>query len=179
MHHLSKLTPSHSCGHDNLSAITLKSIANEICECITLIINQSITTAISAIDRLKVANVVSIFKKNDQSDIKNYRPISILPTISKLFENVMQAQLIEYFTSHNLLASQQYGFRSNRSTELAALGLMDRNVNCMNQNSCPINIYLDLSKAFDSLKYDILLSKLHYYGLNNNALRLLKVTYIE
>ena len=86
----------------------------------------------------------------------------------------MQTQLMEYFTSHNLLASQQYGFRSNRSTELAALELMDRNVNCMNQNSCPINIYLDLSKAFDSLKYDILLSKLHYYGLQNNALRLIK-----
>ena len=173
MHHLSKLTPSHSCGHDNLSAITLKSIANEICECITLIINQSITTGIFP-DQLKVAKVVPIFKKNDQSDIKNYRPISVLPNISKLFENVMQTQLMEYFTSHNLLASQQYGFRSNRSTELAALELMDRNVNCMNQNSCPINIYLDLSKAFDSLKYDILLSKLHYYGLQNNALRLLK-----
>ena len=86
----------------------------------------------------------------------------------------MQTQLMEYFTSHNLLASQQYGFRSNRSTELAALELMDRNVNCMNQNSCPINIYLDLSKAFDSLKYDILLFKLHYYGLQNNALWLLK-----
>ena len=86
----------------------------------------------------------------------------------------MQTQLMEYFTSHNLLASQQYGFRSNRSTELAALELMDRNVNCMNQNFCPINIYLDLSKAFDSPKYHILLSKLHYYGLQNSALRLLK-----
>ena len=116
MHHLSKLTPSDSCGHDNLSAITLKSIANEICECITLIINQSITTAIFP-DRLKVEKVVPIFKKNDQSDIKNYRPISVLPTISKLFENVMQTQLMEYFTSHNLLASQQYGFRSNRTEQ--------------------------------------------------------------
>ena len=129
------------------------------CECITLIINQSITTGIFP-DRFKVAKVVPIFKKNDQSDIKNYRPISVLPTISKLFENVMQTQLMEYFTSHNLLASQQYGFRSNRSTELAALELMDRNVNCMNQNSCPINIYIDLSKALDSLKYHIYVA--HY-----------------
>ena len=131
MHHLPKLTPSHSCGHDNLSAITLKCIANEIYECLTFIINQSITTG-KFPDKLKVAKVVPIFKKNDQSDIKNYRPISVLPTISKLFENVMQTQLMEYFTSHNLLASQQYGFRSNSSTELAALELMDRNVNCMN-----------------------------------------------
>ena len=86
----------------------------------------------------------------------------------------MQAQLMEYFTSHNLLASQHYGFRSNRSTELATLELMDRNVNCTNQNSCPINIYLDLSKAFDSLNYEILLFKLQYYGLQANALLLLK-----
>ena len=168
MHYLSKLTPSHSCGHDNLSAITLKCIANEICESLTLTINQAITTGIFP-DQLKVAKVVPIFKKNIQTDVKNYRPISLLPTISKIFENVMQTQLIEYFTSHNLLVSQQYGFRSNRSTELATLELMDRNVNCMNQNSCPINIYLDLSKTFDSLNYEILLSKLQYYGLQANA----------
>ena len=173
MHYLSKLTPSHSCGHDNLSAITLKCIANEICECLTLIINQTITTGIFP-NQLKIAKVVPIFKKNVQTDVKNYRPISVLPTISKIFENVLQTQLMEYFTSHNLLASQQYGFRSNRSTELATLELMDRNVNCMNQNSCPINIYLDLSKAFDSLNYEILLSKLQYYGLQPNALLLLK-----
>ena len=159
MHYLSKLTPSHSCGHDNLSAITLKCIANEICECLTLIINQTITTGIFP-NQLKIAKVVPIFKKNVQTDVKNYRPISVLPTISKIFENVMQTQLMEYFTSHNLLASQQYGFRSNRSTELATLELMDRNVNCMNQNSCPINKYLDLSKAFDSLNYEILLFKI-------------------
>ena len=86
----------------------------------------------------------------------------------------MQTQLMEYFTSHNLLASQQYGFRSIRSTEPAALELIDININCMNQNSCPLNLYLDLSKAFDSLKYDIFWSKLQYYGLQNMALQLLK-----
>ena len=80
MHHLPKLTPSYSCGHDNLSAITLKCIANEMCECLTLIINQLITTDIFP-DQLKVAKVVPIFKKNDQSDIKNYWPISVLQYI--------------------------------------------------------------------------------------------------
>ena len=66
---------------------------------------------------------------------------------------------MEYFTSHKLLSNQQYGFRNNRSTELATLEVMDRNINNMNENFCPVNIYLDLSKAFDSLIYDILLSK--------------------
>ena len=70
--------------------------------------------------------------------------------ISKIFENAMHSQLMEYFTSHKLLSNQQYGFGPNRSTELATLELMDRNINNMNKNSCPVNIYLDLSKAFDS-----------------------------
>ena len=92
MHYLSKLTPSHSCGYDNLSAITLKCIANEICECFTLIINQTNTTDIFS-NKLKIAKVVPIFKKNVQTDVKNYRPIFVLPTISKMLENVMQTQL--------------------------------------------------------------------------------------
>ena len=83
----------------------------------------------------------------------------------------MYTQLIEYFIDNNLLFSQQYGFRSNRSTELAALELMDRNSHHMNENCCPVNIYLDFSKAFDSINYDIPLSKLAYYGLQPNALR--------
>ena len=70
---------------------------------------------------------------------------------------------MEYFTFHNLLASQQYVFRPNRSTELAALELMDRNIYFMNQGFCPVNIYHDLSKAFDSINDDILLSKLKFY----------------
>ena len=82
----------------NLSAITLKCIANEICECLTLIINQTITTGVFP-SQLKIAKVVPIFKKNVQTEVKNYQPISVLPTISKIFKNVMQTHLMEYFTS--------------------------------------------------------------------------------
>ena len=94
--------------------------------------------------------------------------------MSKIFENALHSQLMKYFTLHNLLASHQYGFRPNRTTSLAALELIDRNIIFMNQGFCPVNIYLDLSKAFDNLNYDILLSKLQFYGLQNNALQLLK-----
>ena len=86
----------------------------------------------------------------------------------------MHSQLMEYIRSHKLLSNQYYGFRLNRSTELATLELMDRNINYMNENLCPVNIYLDLSKAFDTLIYDILLFKLKYYGLQSNALQLIK-----
>ena len=125
-------------------------------------------------DKLKVAKVVPIFKKEDKLQLKNYRLISVLPVISKIFENVMFTQLVKYFTNNNLLSSQQYGFRSNRSTDLAALEVMDRNIKNMNDNLWPVNIYLDFSKAFDSLNHIILLSKLKFYGIQQNALCLLK-----
>ena len=86
---------------------TLKCIAHEICECLTLIINQSKTRGIFP-ENFKIAKVVPIYKKDDQSQIKNYRPISVLPVISKLFENAMHSQLMEYFTSHKLLSNKQY-----------------------------------------------------------------------
>ena len=86
---------------------TLKCIAHEICECLTLIINQSKTRGIFP-ENFKIAKVVPIYKKDDQSQIKNYRPISVLPVISKIFENAMHSQLMEYFTSHKLLSNKQY-----------------------------------------------------------------------
>ena len=118
---------------------------------------------------MKLAKVIPIFKKNDKLEISNYHRISFLPVISK----VMHTQLLEYFTENNLLSSQQYGFRPNRSTELATLELMDRNIHHMNENHCPVNIYLDFSNPFDSLIYDILLSKLKHNGIQENALQLL------
>ena len=112
---LSKLTAIPSCGHDNISSIVLKYISNEISECITLIVNQSIKSGIYP-DKLKVAKVAPIFKKKDKLQLKNYITISVLPVISKIFENVMLTQLVEYFTSNNLLSNKQYGIRSNQST---------------------------------------------------------------
>ena len=85
----------------------------------------------------------------------------------------MHSQLLEYFSVNKLLSSQQYGNR-NRSTETAALELMDRNITAMNDQLTPINIYLDLSKAFDSIDHNILASKLKYYGIQGMALNLLK-----
>ena len=124
MQYLSKITNSHSCGHDNISSSTLKCIAHEICECLTLITNRSITTKIFP-GNLKIAKVVPIYEKDNQSQIKSYRPISVLPVISKIIKNLKHSQLIEYFISHKLLSNQQYGFRPNRSTELATIELMD------------------------------------------------------
>ena len=77
-------------------------------------------------ESLKVAEVTPIYKKDNKKIISNYRPISVLPVISKVFENVIFDQLREYFVTNNLFSPQQYGFRKKSSTKLTALELLDR-----------------------------------------------------
>ena len=91
----------------------------------------------------------------------------VLQLKRKLFVGKINKQI-------TLLSSQQYGFMPNKSTETAALELMDQNITAMNYQLTPINIYLDISKAFDSIDHNILASKLKYYGIQGLALNLLK-----
>ena len=164
---------SNTKGHDGISSDLLKLIGNAISKSITLIINQSLTTGVFP-DRLKIAKVIPIFKKDGKKLIKNYRPISVLPVISKIFEMAIHEQLCDYFTVNGLFSTQQYGFMKNASTELAALELIDRLLNQLNARKIPINLYLDLAKAFDCISHDILLEKLRYYGVNDISIQLLK-----
>ena len=98
----------------------------------------------------------------------------MLPVISKIFETVICDQLSDYFLTNNLLCAQQYGFKKNSSTELAALELLDRVLDQLDKHKIPINFHIDLSKAFDSLRHDILLDKLTYYGITNPARKLIE-----
>ena len=170
---IKNMKTSHSRGHDGISSELLKLIADDISKCITLIINQSLHSGIFP-DNLKIAKVTPIHKKGDSKLITNYRPIFVLPVISKIFETVICDQLDRYFVSNNLLCPQQYGFTKNSSTGLAALEVIDRLLNQLNKQKIPINFYLDLSKAFDSLCHYILLEKLAYYGVQNKAKDLLE-----
>ena len=92
---ISKLKPSHSCGCDKISSNILIIIAKEVSPCITLIINQTLSSGIFP-SKLKTAKVIPIYKKNDKTLLKNYRPISILPVVSKIIENAMHNQIIDF-----------------------------------------------------------------------------------
>ena len=104
-------------------------------------------------DAFKLSNVIPLFKKGDSSLLVNDRPISLLPTISKVFERVIHDQIYEYFNQFKLLAEQQYGFRKQHSTEYAAVKLVDHVSKEMETGKIPANVYIDLSKAFDTLVY--------------------------
>ena len=118
----------------------------------TIIINQMLHSGIFP-DALKVSKVIPLYKKDDKQLFSNYRPISLLPSISKIFEKVILLQLTEYLDKNNILHQNQYGFRKNHSTELASLHLVDYIYYTMDANEIPLNVYIDLSKAFDSLNH--------------------------
>ena len=166
---INKLKPKTSFGYDGLSSIMLKDIALSVCPIITCIINQSLCTGIFP-ESLKIAKIIPIYKKDNQHITDNYRPVSLLPIISKIFEKVVFLQIYDYFTQNDLLYKSQYGFRKLHSTELAALEFTDKIVSSLEQGKLPLAIFLDLSKAFDTIDHEILLNKLSFYGINGKAL---------
>ena len=153
---INKLKNKNSSGNDEMSNKLLKAIGNEISKPLTIIINQCLLTGIFP-DLLKIAKVKPLFKRGDTAQLNNYRPISLVPTISKVFERVVYSQLYAYFNDNNLMSEQQYGFRAQHSTE-----------------KTPVAIFCDLSKAFECLNFDIFLSKLEYYGIDGTPLALIK-----
>ena len=107
---ISKLKSKDTKGHDLISNNLLKAIKHEIVKPLTFIINQSLKTGTFP-DRLKVARVRPLFKKGDNQLITNYRPISILPLLSKIFEKVMHMQLTYYLESNSLMATYTIWFQ--------------------------------------------------------------------
>ena len=173
---INKLKNKNSSGKDEISNKLLKSIKDEIAKPLTIIINQSLKTGVFP-DALKIAKVKPLYKKGDNFCLNNYRPISLLPTISKIFERVMFTQLYSYLNANTLLSEQQYGFRSQHSTELACVKLVDyitTEMDNIRKIKTPTAIFLDLSKAFDTLNFNILLNKLQYYGIDGISLSLIR-----
>ena len=125
-------------------------------------------------DAIKLSKVIPLFKKGDCSLLVNYRPITLLPTISKVFERVTHDEMYEYFNQFNLLAEQQYVFRKQHSTDNAAVKLVDHVSKEMEAGKIPANVYINFSKSFDTLVFDVLFFKLKYYGVTGTALDLMK-----
>ena len=160
-------------GNDDLSYQLIKRIKTSLTKPLSIIINQILNSGIFP-EKLKIAKVIPIYKKDDNKLFNNYRPISLLPVISKIVEKCMYKQLYHYFQQNNMFCANQYGFRTGHCTEYAALEIIDRVTTQLDIKDIPLNIFLDLSKAFDSLDHAILLNKLKYYGVIGTPLQLIK-----
>ena len=170
---ISQLDSKNSSGYDSISNILIKSIVDIILKPLTVIINQCLKMGIFP-NQLKIAKVVPIFKTGDDTLFTNYRPISLLPSTSKVVERVIFNQLYTYFETNKLFYGSQYGFRKRHSTEFAALELVDKLLNMMDKGQVPLGIFLDLSKAFDTLDHKIMIKKLEFYGVSDGPGKLLE-----
>lgn len=169
--HLKSLK-SDTPGFDDISPKVLKLTYESLASPLTHLINLSLKQGIFP-THLKKAKVIPIYKSGNRCDINNYRPISILPAFSKIYEKIIAARLINYLEKHTILTPYQHGFRPNRSTETAILQFVNDIYNFLEAKFYVVGIFIDLSKAFDSLNHSILINKLNNIGISGVPLQLL------
>jgi hypothetical protein len=125
--------------------------------------------------RLKFSQITPIFKRGNKAEISNYRPISLFTSFSNVFEKVFfYKRLYHHVLSNNILAKEQYGFRNNCSTEMASYNLINNILKALNSKMWVGGIFCDLTKAFDYVNHNILLSKLKFYGITGRVNNLIK-----
>ena len=142
-------------GYDNVSVDLVKQCAQLISSPLTHIINMSI--------------VIPLFKSGDRSLFTNYRPVSVLPAFSKIFERAIYNRLLSYLDKHKVLSNSQFGFRKNHSTEYALTLFYEKISSAIDNKKISVGIFIDLSKSFDTVNHEILLDKLRYFGIRGMA----------
>ena len=170
---INNLLPKHSKGIDGISNKLLKMSKFQLLKPITTLFNRSLRTGIFP-SHLKVAKVIPIFKKGDKADVNNYRPISLLPTLSKIWEKLINTQLQEKMDEYDVIINDQYGFRKQHSTINAVQKLVFEVNKSKRLKKVVCGVFIDVSKAFDSCKHDIIINKLENIGLSTNSRMLLK-----
>ena len=157
---LSSLSESKSTRIDKISAKVLKLSAPVIAQSLADIFNAS-TESQTFPSEWKVARVIPLHKKGPRNMLDNYRPISILPIITKIYEKILYDQLMEYLHAENILSEHQFGFRRQHSTSSALLDCTSEWYVNMDRGLYNLVVFLDLKKAFDTVNHEMLLAKTH------------------
>jgi hypothetical protein len=169
---INDLNSDSSSGHSRISVKILKAAANSIIRPLTKLINKCIDSNKYPAN-WKIAIVTPLFKKGDTSDLNNYRGISILPPLNKVFEKILASQIKSYFESNKLFYDGQHGFRCNHSCETALHEIITACQNNRDKALINLLVFIDFKKAFDMVDPKLLLIKLLNYGFGNNAAKLL------
>ena len=161
---IKQLNPKTGTGPNSIPSFILRKISFIIATPISNLCNRSLEIG-QYPDILKMARVVPVHKKESKLNIENYRPISLLSNINKIFEKTMCLRIRNHFERNNLLYSFQFGFRQNHSTNHAVLMMVQKIQEQIKRNNIAIGVFIDLQKAFDTVNHDILLNKLDSYGI--------------
>ena len=148
-----------SYSHDKISNVILKSLNEAILLPLCRIFNQSISEG-RFLDLMKLAEVVPLYKSKEMDIILNYRPISLLITTLKVLKKIIYKRVYSYLESNNILYNSQYRFRTNHKCEQVIMELLSRLLHARERGEHSVGIFLDLSKAFDTLNHTVLLLKL-------------------
>ena len=163
------LNNSKSSGPNSIPTEVLKLLGPNICYPLKEIINISFATG-KYPDKLKIAEIVAVFKnKGDPRLVNNYRPISLLSNINKIFEKLVYARLYSFLELHECIFELQFGFRSKHSTNHALTSLTETIRHALDNSNFACRIFVDFQKAFDTVDHDILLNKLEHYGVRGRA----------
>jgi hypothetical protein len=155
-----------------LTSNMIKVVIHSMVTPITKLFNECIESCIFP-DCLKIALIIPVFKNGNTTDPGNYRPISLLPIISKIWEKIMAEQICEFLEENGLFSSHQFGFRKGRTTEQAILNHIEHIIISIEKNKSYIASFLDLTKAFDCVSHNILLKKLECYNFHKNSINLI------
>ena len=168
---IQKLDQNKSTTYKGIPAKALKLALDESNEFLVKVWNEEILVSSLFPNALKLADVTPAFKKDDKLQAKNYRPVSVLPSVSKLFERVMQKQISSFIDP--FLSPFLSGYRKGFSTQTSLMSLLEKWKMCLDNRGYSAAILMDLSKAFDTINHELLIAKLFAYGFSKTSLKLI------
>ena len=161
---IDQLNENKSSREDDIPVRILKLSSAVICDLLAFIYNHCVFLGVYP-SLLKIAKVIPLYKKGSKDDCTNYRPISLLMHINKVFEKLIHKRLYSFLKKNKVLNQNQYGFRKNSSTAFAIYDLIENKLKNLDENLYTCALYVDLSKAFDTVNHQLLLQKLNHYGI--------------